>query len=140
MQLDSAWTDVRTKFLYSRDNYSYQLKQHLKNQGVATPTSVILFAEKRADIEKKYSKMRKRYSKEANHYNIKFVPLQEFQFTHISAIGDPNVSTNYTKEAIEAEKQAYKQARAEAKEKAKRAQQEKKERQRAAKHRHPQGR
>lgn len=29
-QLDSAWVDTKTGFLYSRNNYSFQLRDHLK--------------------------------------------------------------------------------------------------------------
>lgn len=36
-QLDSAWVDTKTGFLYSRNNYSFQLRDHLKANGFATP-------------------------------------------------------------------------------------------------------
>ena len=38
-QLDSAWVDTKTGFLYSRNNYSFQLRDHLKANGFAPPTS-----------------------------------------------------------------------------------------------------
>ena len=38
MELDSAWVDSKTGFLYSRDNYSYQLRNYMRKNGVAYPT------------------------------------------------------------------------------------------------------
>ena len=136
MELDSAWTDVRTKFLYSRENYSYQFKHYLKEQGLQTPTCIILFAEKRKDVETKYAKLRKRYTKKDSEYNVRLLNEQEFKFNAISAIGDPNVNTNYTKEAMKAEEEAMKKARAEAKLKSQEMQRQKKESKKAAKRKH----
>lgn len=135
MELDSAWIDVKTGFLYSRENYSYQLKQHLITQGVKSPTCIISFSAKRKDAEKKYMKLRKKYTKVAGQYTIKPVTEQEFKFNCISAIGDPNANTNYTKESIKAEEKAMKAARKEAKEKAIQAKREaaEKRKQQAAK-------
>lgn len=124
MELDSAWVDVKTGFLYSRENYSYQLKQHLQAQGVLTPTCIISFAAKRKDAEKKYMKLRKKYTKVPGQYTVKPVTEQEFKFSSISALGDPNVNTNYTKESIKAEEKAQKEARKAAKEKAVQAKRE----------------
>lgn len=50
-QLDSAWVDTKTGFLYSRNNYSFQLRDHLKANGFATPTCVTYFAKTRKEIE-----------------------------------------------------------------------------------------
>ena len=61
-QLDSAWVDTKTGFLYSRNNYSFQLRDHLKANGFATPTCVTYFAKTRKEIEKKYVALKKRYA------------------------------------------------------------------------------
>ena len=43
MEIDSVWVDSKTGFLYSRNNYSYQLRNYMRNKGVAYPTICILF-------------------------------------------------------------------------------------------------
>lgn len=121
MEIDSAWVDARSGFLYSRDNYSYQLKAYLEQKGFQNPTCIISFAEKRKNAEKKYMKLRKKYTKIPGAYTIKYLTEQEFRFNAISAIGDPSVNTNYTKEALKAEKKAEKEAKKEAKRKEKEA-------------------
>ena len=58
-----AYTIIRrTKFLYSRENYSYQLRDHLTAQGAKNPTCITCFALKRKDIDKKYARLRKKYA------------------------------------------------------------------------------
>ena len=79
-QLDSAWVDSKTGFLYSRDNYSYQLRDHLKNAGVATPTCVTVYAKTRKEIEKKYFDIKKRYTTKGL-YDVKYIPTHEFSYT-----------------------------------------------------------
>ena len=85
-EVDSVWLETKNKFLYSRDNYSYQFKDHLKTLGEEHPTCLVVFADKRKDVEKKYFKLRKRYisNKKGQHlYNIKYVNASEFQFKGI---------------------------------------------------------
>ena len=60
--VDSAYIG-KSNFLFSRENYSYQLQNYLKSKGIANPTCVTTFAKKQKNIEKKYLKMRKRYEK-----------------------------------------------------------------------------
>ena len=133
MEIDSAWVEARSGFLYSRDNYSYQLKTYLEQQGFQNPTCIISFAEKRKEAEKKYMKLRKKYTKVPGAYTIKYLTEQDFRFNAISAIGDPSVSTNYTKEALKAEIKAEKEAKKEAKRKAKEAKKSAKKREAEAK-------
>lgn len=61
-QLDSVYIESKTRFLYSRDNYSNQLREHLQQEGVNTPTCVTCFALSKKDIEKKYARLRKKYA------------------------------------------------------------------------------
>ncbi len=61
--VDSAWVDARHGFLYQRSTYSYQLRNHLEELGFETPTTCVSFADKRKKIEKKFLKMRKKYTK-----------------------------------------------------------------------------
>ena len=82
-RLDSAWVDSKTGFLYSRDNYSYQLRDHLKTSGVATPTCVTVYATTRKEIEKKYFAMKKRYTTKEL-YNVKYIASHDFSYTCIT--------------------------------------------------------
>lgn len=79
-QLDSAWVDTKTGFLYSRNNYSFQLRDHLKANGFATPTCVTYFAKTRKEIEKKYVAIKKRYTTRG-HYNVKYVTKNDFTYS-----------------------------------------------------------
>lgn len=80
-QVDSAYLDTKTKFLYSRDNYSYQLKEYLKGQNFTTPTCVTLFATDRKKLEKKMAKMRKKYSN--GKYIVKGIKAADFTYEAI---------------------------------------------------------
>lgn len=79
-QLDSAWVDAKTGFLYSRNNYSFQLRDHLKANGFANPTCVTYFAKTRKEIEKKYVAIKKRYTTRG-HYNVKYVTKNDFTYS-----------------------------------------------------------
>ena len=125
-EIDSAWVNKRNGFLYSRENYSYQLKNYLQEKGVENPTCIISFAATRKEAEKKYVALRKKYTKEAGAFTVKYLSIQEFKFTAISALGDPNVVTDDSKEALKAEIEAEKRAKQEAKEKARLAKQKSK--------------
>jgi len=82
-QMDSAWVDKKTGFLYSRDNYSYQLREYMKGMGIEHPTCVTSYSPKRKDIEKKYTSMRKKYSGNKG-YTIKYITANEFQYNPIA--------------------------------------------------------
>ncbi len=61
-ELDSVYIETKTKFLFSRENYSSQLREHLQQEGVKAPTCITCFALKKKDIEKKYARLRKKYT------------------------------------------------------------------------------
>ena len=72
-EIDTAWVDTKSKFLYSRDNYSYQFRDYLKSQGVAHPTCITGYATSRKEAEKKYTALKRRYTSKGK-YNIKIIP------------------------------------------------------------------
>lgn len=78
-ELDSAWVDAKTGFLYSRDNYSYQLRDYMKGNGYSEPTCIISFAKSRKKVEKKFLKTKKRYVKDPN-YSVQYIPSSDFSF------------------------------------------------------------
>ncbi len=82
-QVDSAYIDSKTKFLYSRENYSYQLRDYLDNIGFKNATCTTSFATTKKEAEKKYLALRKRYLGGGN-YNIHYLKESEFRFQPIS--------------------------------------------------------
>lgn len=82
-QLDSAYIDSKTKFLYSRENYSYQLRDYLDRIGFKNATCTTSFATNKKEAEKKYLALRRRYL-EGGGYNIHYLKEQEFRFQPIS--------------------------------------------------------
>lgn len=79
-KVDSAYIDSKTDFLYSRDNYSYQLREHVEKGGVKHPTCITIFAKKRKDIDKKYAALKKRYATKGR-YDVKYIPQSEFAYS-----------------------------------------------------------
>lgn len=87
-EVDSAWID-KQGFLYSRDNYSYQLRDYLVMQGMEHATCVTTWSKTRKELEKKLLYMKKKYSfantkkKSKFHYLIKDITNTDFQFKGI---------------------------------------------------------
>lgn len=108
-QLDTAWVDVKTGFLYSRDNYSYQLRDYLKSKGVEHPTCITVYATTRKDAEKKYTSLKRRYTSKGA-YVIRYITEDEFTYSPIV----PDVSeiqpTDAEKQQMKAERKARKKA------------------------------
>lgn len=82
-KLDSAYLDTKTKFLYSRENYSYQLRDYLAGIGFSNATCITSFAGTPKEAEKKYQALRKKYTGKGN-YVIKDIKEAEFSFKPIS--------------------------------------------------------
>lgn len=112
--VDSAWVDKKTGFLYSRDNYSYQLRQYMKEHGVEHPTCVTSYAPKRKDVEKKYAAIKKKYTKKGG-YTLKYITLSDFTFEPIKPDESEMASTasakKEEKQKRKEEKQKQKQQR-----------------------------
>jgi len=117
-EIDSAWVDSKSKFLLERDSYSSQLKNYLQGINQPNRTCIISYALKRKDAEKKFLKLKKRYSA-ANHYDVRVVRPDQFRFRVV----EPNViiteEKTLTKAETKAQRKAQKRARKEAKEEVK---------------------
>ena len=125
-RIDSAWIDSKTKFLYGRNNFSHQLYNHLSDAGNNHPTCMVMFADERKKIEKKYLKFRKRYTSKGA-YIVKYVDANTFNFSPISLSGPEALYTpKELKEAIKKEKAEVRAAQKAAKAKIKADQNEKK--------------
>ena len=81
-EVDSAYIDTKTKFLYSRENYSYQLRDYLATQGADNYTCSTIFALNRKAAEKKYAKLRKRYT-QGGKYTVKNISETDFIYSPI---------------------------------------------------------
>lgn len=81
-EIDSAWINDKNKFLISRDNYSYQLKNYFIKLGMPHRTCIISYALNKKDIEKKYQKMKNKYVKSGD-FTIKDINEKDFHFTAI---------------------------------------------------------
>ena len=81
-EIDSVYIDSKTKFLYSRDNYSYQLRDYLSAHGAENYTCTTMFALNRKAAEKKYAKLRKRYT-QGGKYTVKELSKTDFFFVPI---------------------------------------------------------
>ena len=81
-EIDSVYIDSKTKFLYSRDNYSYQLRDYLSAHGAENYTCTTVFALNRKAAEKKYAKLRKRYT-QGGKYTVKDLSKTDFFFVPI---------------------------------------------------------
>ena len=84
-EIDSAWVGEKTKCLAGRDQYSYQLRDYLAKRFEPDRTCVITYALDRKEIEKKYVKMKNRYTKEKytrkyGQFNVKYITKDEFAF------------------------------------------------------------
>lgn len=77
--IEDAWVDSKTKFLYGRDSYSYQLRNYLRKKGYTTPTCITGFADTKKKAEEKYLKLRGKYLAKGN-YNIKYIDYNDFKY------------------------------------------------------------
>ena len=63
MELEGAWVESKTGFIVSRDNYSYQLRDHLASKGYPKRTCIFISGKNLKDVTKKYDKLKSRYVK-----------------------------------------------------------------------------
>ncbi len=78
-QVDSAYVDSKTKFLYSRNDYTYQLRHYLTGKGLSNMTCVTCFAFTRKDAEKKFAALRKRYIT-GNNFDVNYINAGDFSY------------------------------------------------------------
>ena len=80
-QVDAYLVNDRTHFLANREDYSYQLRSYLQDNGLEHyPTCVTMFAENEKQAMKKYVKLRNRYEKSKKKYVIKGIAESQFGY------------------------------------------------------------
>lgn len=98
---DAFTEDNRSKFLVGRENYSYQLRDHLAAQGLANRTCATYWATSTKAIEKKYNKVidkyvpdrktkkKKKKKSKANietvRYDLHYLTLSDFSYKAVGA-------------------------------------------------------
>ena len=83
-EIDSAHINGKSKFLVDCQNYSNQLRNYLsEKKAEKNKTCVFVYALKRKDIEKKYMKMKGRYTKQGT-FDIKEISTDELKFNPIA--------------------------------------------------------
>lgn len=84
--VDSAWVDDKTGFLQGRNIYAQQLKDYLAANMQPNRVCFIMYAQKRKDIEKKYVKMKRLYTKKKKKtapHDIRYLDETMFRFQKI---------------------------------------------------------
>ncbi|MBR2101948.1 MAG: hypothetical protein IJ928_04255 [Prevotella sp.] len=85
-EIDSAWVENKTGFLVSRSNYSLQLREYLaEKRHEPNRTCIITYATKRKDIDKKYLKLKSKYTKK-NDFSFQVLTSADFKFLPISPL------------------------------------------------------
>lgn len=123
--MPEATIERKTHFLQNRDAYSVQLKDFLANQGAPHRVCAVIYATKQKDIEKKFTKLRKKYIKTGK-FDIKYLAANEFKFTPLPA-EEQTETAPMTKEAKKKAKIQAKEAKKKAKDAKKQAKVAKKE-------------
>lgn len=89
-KVEGAWVyDKQRTFLVNRDEYSYQLRNFLKQMGLQTPTCVTVYAFEEKEIYKKYAKLRQRYEGKKRKFDflVRNIPAEVFAYKVV----DPSV-------------------------------------------------
>lgn len=84
--VNNAWIDTKEKFLLGRESYSHQLKDYLAGT-MKQPyrTCIVIYAQKRKDVEKKYMKLKKKYTaRNKDKYDVKYINSSEFNFKTVN--------------------------------------------------------
>lgn len=113
--VDSVWYDKKTKYLLGRSGYSNQLRDYFTNE-MKKPhsTCIVIYALKRKDAEKKFVKLRKKYTgKNAGSYEIRNLNENEFHFKSLdmSPEEDETIVKKSKKDKKEAKKNRKKERR-----------------------------
>lgn len=91
-KVDAYIAGNRTHFLVDRDQYSNQLRNFFDNRGQLNRTCVTIFSTDKAKAEKKYEKMKEKYTgKNKNRYDINYLTDDDFKFSTV----EPNEGVEY---------------------------------------------
>ena len=118
-KVDSAYFTRKSKFLVSRENYSYQLRDYLEQKGAGNRTCIVMFDFNQKKAEKKWNKLYARYiqkpkAKKAKNgqqtndapspYQVKTINSTDFHFSSVQP-NDEEVEEVKVKKAKKAKKE-----------------------------------
>ena len=118
-KVDSAYFTRKNKFLISRENYSYQLRDYLEQKGAGNRTCIVMFDFNQKKAEKKWNKLYARYiqkpkAKKAKNgqqmndapspYQVKTINSTDFHFSSVQP-NDEEVEEVKVKKAKKAKKE-----------------------------------
>ena len=78
-ELKNVWVDDKTTALYGREGYSQQMKNHIAQKDDKHICCITSFALTRKQIEKKYAKLKQRYTTRG-HYQVNYINENEMQY------------------------------------------------------------
>ena len=82
-EIDSVWVTTRNDFLVNRYSFSNQLREFLaEKRHDADRTCIISYAFKKKDIEKKYIKLKQKYTKNGD-FEVKTLTNADFLFKRL---------------------------------------------------------
>lgn len=85
--IKTAYVSNKSHFLYGRESYANQLRDYLSDKGLQHRTCIIVYKEKRRDIEKKFLAMRKKYT-DKGRFDVKYINVSDFRFQAVSPTDD----------------------------------------------------
>lgn len=81
-EVEAYIANDRTRFLASREQYSYQLKNYFDRRGQLHRTCITIFDTDKDKAEKKYEKMKEKYTtKSKNKFDVTYLTDDDFKFT-----------------------------------------------------------
>ena len=78
-EIDNVWLESKSNFVVGRDNYSYQLRDHLSDKGYPKRTCIFVCHPTLKKVEKKYNKMKQRFVKKGG-CDLLLIDKTEFVF------------------------------------------------------------
>lgn len=102
-ELENVSVTERTGFLYGRDSYSNQLREYLAEKGQPFRTCIVSFAFDRKHIEKKYLKLKSKYTKKGN-FDVRYLKADEFKFNRVTPAQVEEVATETSNDAKKGKK------------------------------------
>lgn len=84
-KVDAYLANDHTKFLANREDYSYQLRYYLQNNGlISYPTCVTMYAENENKAMKQFTALKNKYEKGKKKYFVKSISDAEFSYKTIT--------------------------------------------------------
>ena len=77
-----SYIDTKTNFLYSRENYSYQLQDYFDQKGWKHAVCITSYGLTKKEAEKKFLILRKKYVDKGK-FDIKYLKLSDFAYQAI---------------------------------------------------------